>query len=161
MSLDATGLTVRLTVANQGTTAMPAGLGLHPYFPEAALGPADRPPPADVAQRPGHAAGRPPYRPARRAPWICRTARWTTASTAGTAAPSWTCTTAKVRLGIDADNVFGHLVVFVPPGEDYFCVEPVSQANNAVNLARTGRDCTGLHVLQPGETLRGTIRFVA
>jgi aldose 1-epimerase len=44
--------------------------------------------------------------------------------------------------------------VLVPPDVDWFCVEPVSHATNAVNL---GRDDAGLVVLDPGQTLAGTM----
>jgi len=43
----------------------------------------------------------------------------------------------------------------------YLCVEPVTHVANAVNLANAGHDDTGLEVLQPGETLRGSMRFSA
>ncbi|MGI9511203.1 MAG: aldose 1-epimerase [Geminicoccaceae bacterium] len=64
-----------------------------------------------------------------------------------------------IELLIEADPVFRHVVVFVPPERDYVCVEPVSHVANAVNLAAAGRNDTGLHILNPGETLSGSMRF--
>ena len=29
--------------------------------------------------------------------------------------------------------LFGHLIVYTPPGEDFFCVEPVSHMTDAIN----------------------------
>ncbi|MGI9507619.1 MAG: aldose 1-epimerase, partial [Geminicoccaceae bacterium] len=66
-----------------------------------------------------------------------------------------------MRLLIDADPIFRHVVVFVPPERNYLCVEPVTHVANAVNLANAGYDNTGLRVLQPGETLCGSMRFSA
>ena len=71
---------------------------------------------------------------------------------------------------IAADHVFSHLVVFTSPARDSIAIEPISHANNAVNLAarrdRTGPGLgldvgpdvgpdVGLRVLAPGETLSG------
>jgi aldose 1-epimerase len=64
-----------------------------------------------------------------------------------------------VRLDMSADPVFGHLIVFVPPGRTYFCVEPVSNCNDGMNLLARGRTDTGVAVLAPGEKLSGTIRL--
>ncbi len=59
---------------------------------------------------------------------------------------------------LSSDPVFSKLVVYVPPGEDYFCVEPISHAPNALN-STLPTEQTGLIVLQPGQTLSGTIRI--
>jgi aldose 1-epimerase len=59
---------------------------------------------------------------------------------------------------IFGDQVLGHLIVYIPAGEDSFCVEPVSHAGNAINML--DRDDTGLKILQPGEELSGTMRIV-
>ena len=67
----------------------------------------------------------------------------------------------SLSLTIDADPVFGHLVVFVPPGEDFVCVEPVSNVTNGIHQLTDGRDDTGLVVLEPSETLKGSMRFSA
>jgi aldose 1-epimerase len=64
-----------------------------------------------------------------------------------------------LSLAITADPLFGHLVIYVPPGRDFFCVEPVSHANDGFNLAARGVADTGVRVLAPGESLRGAVRF--
>jgi aldose 1-epimerase len=51
----------------------------------------------------------------------------------------------------------GHLVIYVPPGQDFFCIEPVSHVNDGFNLLDRGVEDTGVHVLTPGQTLAGTI----
>jgi len=64
-----------------------------------------------------------------------------------------------VRLEIEAEPVFGHLVIYVPPGREIFCVEPVSHVNDGFNLLERGVAGTGVRVLAPGERLAGSVRF--
>ena len=60
-------------------------------------------------------------------------------------------------LSIEATALFRHLVVFTPPGADFFCVEPVSHMNNALNHMEIADH--GMHILEPGQSLQGEIRF--
>ena len=55
----------------------------------------------------------------------------------------------RLRLTLEASQPFRHLVIYVPPGRDIFCVEPVSHANGLVGLSPLG----------PGATLAGEIAF--
>lgn len=64
-----------------------------------------------------------------------------------------------IKLSLEADAVFGHLVIYVPPGADFFCVEPASNASNGFNLMAQGVEETGVHVLKPGQQLAGQIRL--
>src|SRR5262249_30177331 len=57
-----------------------------------------------------------------------------------------------------ADPIFRHLVVYTPPDEDFFCVEPVSHMNDAISWMTRIPD-HGLHVLAPGETVQGEVTF--
>lgn len=63
-------------------------------------------------------------------------------------------------LDLAADSPLDFLVVYTPPGEAFFCCEPVSNATNAFNLATQGRDDTGLRVLAPGAACTAKVRFV-
>ena len=54
---------------------------------------------------------------------------------------------------------FRHLVLYVPAGEPFFAVEPVSNANDGFNLLARGVADSGVRVLAPGETLGGTVRI--
>ncbi len=58
-----------------------------------------------------------------------------------------------------ADPQLRFLVVYTPPGEPFFCVEPVSNCTDAFNLHAEGRDDTGTRILQPGDSLAATVRF--
>jgi aldose 1-epimerase len=62
-------------------------------------------------------------------------------------------------LEITADELFRHLVVYVPAGADFFCVEPVSMVGDGFNLMEAGVEGTGVRVLQPGESMRGSMHF--
>ena len=55
----------------------------------------------------------------------------------------------KLRLELEASPTFRHVVIYVPPGRPYFCVEPVSHANGRVGRTH----------LDAGATLSGEIVF--
>lgn len=155
-------LEIELAVTNRGPEAMPFGLGHHPYFchrEEALLS-------AEVAGVwvPDD-SGIPRERQAVPVTWNFRFRRpveelvldhnfdgWS-----GTARIDWP--EAGWALVIEADAPFQHLVVYVPAGADFFCVEPVSHVADGFNLMNAGVAGTGVRVLAPGETLRGSVRF--
>jgi aldose 1-epimerase len=58
-----------------------------------------------------------------------------------------------MRVAIEATEAFAHLQVYTPAGQDFFCVEPVTHRPNAINGA------PGMTVLEPGQTLAGSVRF--
>jgi aldose 1-epimerase len=61
-------------------------------------------------------------------------------------------------LRIEAEAPFRHLIVYTPPGQDFFCVEPVSHMNDPINRMDSTAD-NGLRILAPGETLQGLVSF--
>lgn len=145
-------LHIALAITNQHSAPAPAGLGLHPFFPRGTATLQFR---ANAVWQNG--------------PDMIPTARttippdWdhTTSRTVGSAAldncfEGWDGTATLAwpdrTLTIEASDVFRHVVVYTPPGQDFFCIEPVSHMNDAIN-----RDA--MHVLAPGEVLRGTITF--
>ncbi len=160
--LSETGLEVDLELVNAGTGPMPAGFGQHPFFPRAAgtrltakTGAVWR---NDEAMMP---VALDPVPPA----WNFEEGRLVAplavdncfAGWDGHARidwPEW-----GIRLDLTADPVFGHVVVYVPPGKTYFCVEPVSNCNDGMNLLARGREDTGVVVLEPGAALAGTVRY--
>jgi aldose 1-epimerase len=64
----------------------------------------------------------------------------------------------RSRLMLTATAALGVLVVYIPPGEDYFCVEPVSNCTDAFNLAHE-RDDTGLLIVEPGQRVSARLTF--
>ena len=151
-------LTVELAVTNTGARAMPAGLGLHPYFPrtpqcrltaavEGMWKTDDEVMPTGLIK--ADLSGG--LQPEETALDNCFT------GFAGKAVIDWPERHASLTL--DADPVLAFLVVYTPPGEDFFCAEPVSHSTDAVNLAAQRGD-TGLEILQPGERFAARVRFV-
>lgn len=154
------GLTLDLSLTNLADEPMPAGLGWHPYFPSAGaeieadtaivwetgadmLPLPPRTPEAAEQLRGGVAVSRlaldTPYATASRPVTI----RW----------PAQ-----KRVLRMLPDDTLRFLIVYTPPGKDFFCAEPVSHVPDMVNLGAPPEE-TGLIALPPGETLKGTIRL--
>ena len=164
-TFDLTGelLRIRFAVTNEAAEPMPVGFGLHPYFvrtPQtrvrAAVGrmwQADAelmperlvPPPPQLL--PGGAGLVPDDTPLDN----------NFIGFGGRAVIEWPEWNARLR--IDADPVYACLVVYTPPGRDFFCVEPATNCIDAFNLADAGRTDTGMIVLAPGDTAAGDVTF--
>ena len=148
VAIDVDGLTITLRLTNTDTTAMPAGVGLHPYFPAHA-----------DARLTLHAAG----------VWLADATQLPTERVAADRFGDWAAG-AQVARDTLVDNAWdgwdgratiadatgtttiatsgapvAHL--FIPPGAGFLCVEPVSHLPDAVNRG-------GMPVLTPGETAR-------
>ncbi|MBK3801039.1 aldose 1-epimerase [Azospirillum brasilense] len=158
--LEEDGASLTLSLVNEDDTPMPAGIGLHPYFP--------KPPGTRLTARVGGVwLNGPTILPVER---VAVPPRWDfTAGIVmdrtvldngftgwdGVAALDWP--TLDRRLSIETEGPFGHLIVYAPPDADYLCVEPVSHMTDAVN--RPEEPDTGLRRLEPGEELIGTMRL--
>ncbi|HEY9549555.1 MAG TPA: aldose 1-epimerase, partial [Kiloniellaceae bacterium] len=162
-SLDDGALTVAIAVTNAGRAPMPAGLGLHPYFPRTPgcrlTAPVSQMWATDAEVMPTAlvtpAAGADPnggLQPDRIALDNCFT------GFSGRAVIAWPERGAELTL--EADPALAFLVVYTPPGAAFFCAEPVSHCTDAVNLAAAGRSDTGLRTLAPGETFAASVRFL-
>jgi aldose 1-epimerase len=156
------GLEIALEVTNAGDGPMPAGIGLHPYFtrtdgvtlrasfdhvwlPDARKIPKQRVPlPAA-------------WNFARGLPLAQLDLDHCFGGWDGRAELHWPET--DLTLVMEATPPLRHLVIYVPPGQDFFCIEPVSHVNDGFNLLARGVAGTGVRVLAPGETLGGTIRL--
>ena len=162
-SLTPDDLTVRFTVTNEASEAMPVGFGLHPYFVRtprvrvrAAIGRMWR---ADADFMPAELVAPPPQ----------LTLEGTGLSPDATVLdnnfvgfggravvewPEW-----NARLAMTADPIYACLVVYTPDGRDFFCVEPATNCIDGFNLAEDGRTDTGIIVLDPGDTAVGEVTF--
>jgi aldose 1-epimerase len=160
IALSATRLTVDLTLTNEGETTMPAGLGWHPYFvrtPRATLSAGvtglwltdgETMPTALVPPPPGSD----PSRGIQLDAVVLDNCFTGWSRRAVVAWPE-----RGARLVVTAEGPLDFLVVYTPPGEPFFCAEPVSHVTDAFNLAAAGRSDTGLRSLGPGESLAATI----
>ncbi|QLC24745.1 aldose 1-epimerase [Parasphingopyxis algicola] len=144
--LAADALEIAIETTNRSERAMPAGIGLHPYFADADGGRVDIAAdsvwltdqsgiPTDKARYP---AGLPS------APDNCLTG-WN-----GRATITWP----DRRLGLSAHSPLDHLHYYRPADADFLCLEPVSHAPDALN--GTGAP---MAILAPGETLSGAVRM--
>ncbi|MBN9217518.1 MAG: aldose 1-epimerase [Mesorhizobium sp.] len=63
------------------------------------------------------------------------------------------------QLDIEAEAPLDFLVLYTPPGEPFFCAEPVSNITDAFNRGDDGDISTGRIVLAPGQAQSATVRF--
>ncbi|MDR3537891.1 MAG: aldose 1-epimerase [Acetobacteraceae bacterium] len=147
-------ITLALTSAHDGPA--PAGLGLHPYFPRgtgATLRFA-----ADGVWR-NDATVLPHERTAIPPEWDHAAGQAIGSTALDNCFTGWPRRAAMAwdthKIAIEADVLFDHLQVYTPPGQDFFAVEPVSHAPDAIN--RPGPD--GMRILAHGETLSGSVTF--
>jgi len=156
------GLAIATTIENTGPRAMPFGFGHHPWFErdddvtlrfrathfwlEAPEGIAsDRialPPELDFAS-------------GAKLPATWRNNDY--GGWDGIAEITWP--SRGVGLRIEADPIFGQLMLYADPTKTFFCVEPQTNVPCAFNKAGRGEEGLGVIVLEPGETASGTIRF--
>lgn len=151
-ALGDSGLVVGMSIKNLENRDVPAGLGLHPFFTrepdteltchaeavwrtDAEVLPVDRVavPPAWDFSRPRKVEG---------AGLDHCFDGWDGKATIGWPARN-------MRLVLSATEAFRHLVLYIPDGQPYFCVEPVSHANGKV----------GRSLLAANATLAGEISF--
>ena len=153
IELRADGLHLQLSILNCGEAAMPAGLGLHPFFPlaeETALQAtwrsmwqmdSDKLPTTSVPT-----------------PATCNfhqmrpVGRWQVDNCfcGWNGRATLTCATHRVHL--QAGENCNRIVCYAPGDERRFiALEPVSHVNNAFVLAARGVADTGMHTLAPGQ----------
>ena len=149
-----TSLRLSLSVRNQAATAMPLGLGFHPYFPRTPgcslqapvsgrwVSDAERLPVSHEAVA-GDMSLRAPTALESLDLDHCFTG-W-----AGDAIIAWPETGLSLRL--TASRLLRFLVLWTPKGSDFFCIEPVSHMIDAFNWRHTAHD-TGTIALEPGQS---------
>lgn len=159
--LSSSELSVTLSICNDDDRKMPAGLGLHPYFrhrPDARIGYCAGsiwPPTADFVAL----SSRAPTPDESHVPAHALRAGGLTDYVGGWNGKASVELPEGDLLEIQADPIFGHLVVHRPDSLAYLCLEPVSHVADGFNLAARGVPDTGTHWLAPGESLAGSMRF--
>lgn len=160
IALTGSGLAVALELVNLSDEVMPAGIGLHPYFP--------KPPDTIVATRvetmwesdetilprtrralPAHLR----FADGLAMDGIVLDNGFT--GWDGFARISWP--SLGYRLELRAEGPFGHLIVYAPRDEGYLCLEPVSHMTDAVNRPEVADN--GLVALEPGGRLAGRMEL--
>lgn len=136
-------LSVRLVFTNTADIAQPVGLGWHPYFPKRARSRLR----AELSGRWESGANQLPTHPVAQ--------RGIDDEVSQLAFDN--CFEGWAGAAHISDEVFSlqlssslpYLVVYTPPDKDYFCVEPVSHVNNAIQMADPARH--GLLAIEPGQ----------
>jgi len=153
ISLDPAGLRLAMTLTNKSSRPMPAGLGFHPYFPRTGA--------QMHAPHGGKWQTAPDCLPVEEIS-LNRQPDWFSgdlidhAFTRRQDDPRLTWPDRMIR--IQSSPELAITTIYIPPGEDYFCVEPVSHMTDAVNRPEPPAR-TGLRVLQPGASLTVWTRF--
>lgn len=153
-------LEVGLSLENVGEASMPAGFGLHPYFPgrdglSFAVG-ADRHWPILPGFRTDHSEPSPLGRTETAGARLAAGEALCLSEWDGTAQVEWP--RRKRRIGISATEAFTSCVLFAPVDSGAFCLEPSSHVIGALNMPER-RSETGLRILAPGEAMAGTVTF--
>lgn len=115
-------LRIALTVTNRHSAPAPAGLGLHPFFPRGTATLQFR---ADTVWHNG-ADMLPTTRAAIPPDWDHASPRAVGSAALDNCFEGWTGTATLAwpdrTLTLEASEIFRHLVVYTPPGQDFFCV---------------------------------------
>ncbi|MCO5066327.1 MAG: aldose 1-epimerase [Rhizobiaceae bacterium] len=158
-SLDDGVLAIELRLRNISDRTMPAGLGLHPYFPlasgayvEAEL---DGVWETDSEVLPLCFRALPPG--------VQRIeAGETSLDNVFTGWPHRATITWPKEgrsLVMEASSPLDFLVLYTPAGESFFCCEPVSNATDAFNMTADAMARSGMIALQPGEESTASVRL--
>lgn len=142
--LNAHGLAMRLVLTNTSALTQPAGLGWHPYFPRRPRSHLQ----AKVTSRWDTDTVQLPTQPVPHAGLDDDIAQLNVDH----CFDGWDGT-ARIRddlFTVSLSSSLRRLVVYTPRDKDYFCVEPVSHVNNAIQMPDPARH--GLLALAPGET---------
>ena len=164
-SLSDHGLSILLRVTSRDHRPMPAGLGIHPYFPKhpgtrlrfEAMGvwPPDAPEAVLLGCQPlidGLDFGAGPD---------------VSAMVIDRLYEGWNGRAELIagdgfRTVIEADGVLDKMQIYSAWDYPYVCVEPVSNANDGFNRMAAGVPSHGVRVLEPNRSIEGTVRiFVA
>jgi aldose 1-epimerase len=60
-------------------------------------------------------------------------------------------------LHVEAGPSFSHVILYSPPKQPFFALEPVTNANDGFNLLADGQTDTGVVVLDPGAALEAEV----
>ncbi len=158
--LERLSLIIDLKVTNRSHRQMPAGLGLHPYFPKApgmiltfestGVWPPDAPDAVGKGVAPLEVGL--DFRGGQDVSGIVfdRCFEGWDGRASLSAADGWTTR-------IEADGTFGKLQIYDAWDYPYICVEPVTNANDGFNRAAAGMPGHAVTILESGRSLSGRI----
>lgn len=155
-------LCMTISLRNLSEAPMPAGFGLHPYFPSTPWTHLQAPVSGmwetDTEVLPTRhvlpSAGANPT-----TGFDVSEADFDTVFTGWARRARITWPEHERRLDIEAEAPLDFLVLYTPSGEPFFCAEPVSNITDAFNRVRDGGTDTGCIVLAPGQAQSASVRF--
>ncbi len=156
LRVEGDALSLTLTLTNLDAVSMPAGIGLHPYFvrPDGfwlKTGVTGRW--ASDTGEPGLPIRREAAPPHLSAPGLDHCFYgWDGAAEFGGRE--------GLHLTLTGSGALRNLVIYTPPGKSYFCAEPVSHVNDAINMSGLAPQ-ESMSALAPGESLSGTMTLSA
>ena len=66
----------------------------------------------------------------------------------------------NIILRMEKDSIFTHGIIYCPQDDkDFFAIEPVTNCNNAFNMVEMGIEDTGTIYIEPGESIKGSIKI--
>lgn len=161
--------TMGISIKNESDETMPAGFGSHPYFskkltdkddklmvklPLKGLYPGDTPIPTGKWIPIPEELDFSTERAFDESVFVDNCFR----ASQGSSVVKWL--NSGVTMTMDADPIYENIIFYTPKGETFFAIEPVTNCNNAFNMAEEGIDDTGVIYLQPGEEASGDIRIL-
>jgi aldose 1-epimerase len=156
-------LAVRTTVRNTGSQSMPFGIGQHPFWPKG--------PETQLRFKATHFGVEGPEH----LPIDCIDVPAPFDFSTGRELPHRWCNNdyggwdgkAEIELlhlgvgiRIEADSIFGHVMLYNDPDASFFCLEPQTHVAGALNrLNDTAPEELGVTVLDPGGSLKGSVSY--
>jgi aldose 1-epimerase len=163
LTLQADRLEVALSLENRDSSAMPAGLGWHPYFHKGAGALLEAQLQGvwltDEECLPTRLAAASRFGEWGRGDALARSELIDHCHTGWSGTARILLPEARLRLTLSASPALRWLHLYSPPDKDCFCVEPVSHMPNAVNRPEPP-GVTGLELLEPGECLDARVTLV-
>ncbi len=164
--LEDSSLLSRIELINSGTDSMPAGCGFHPYFNRRLPGSTGEVElqlsvkgvyPGETPLPTGSAVPIEGYQDFSKQRPLDVELDHCFAGWGRQAVMEWPGTRISAR--IEAEASMEHVIVFSPPGKEFFAIEPVTNANDGFNLYAKGDTNCGVVVLQPSESLTAGFRM--
>ncbi|MEO2169701.1 MAG: aldose 1-epimerase [bacterium] len=163
--LAANTMTAHIELSNRGADSMPAGFGFHPYYERTLLDPDEE---VELQMRASGAyKGLAPQQAAAPLAAVQDFSARRALPEAGfdTCFAGWDGHAqlrwpgSDVTAEIDCDEPLRHIILFTPPGENFFALEPVSNANNGFNLLADGIDGSGVVVLRADTSMAASFQI--
>jgi aldose 1-epimerase len=156
------GLKIEMSITNLDDVAMPAGIGHHPYFlrPDGTSLTVSLESiwESDSSLLPTHLS-QPPLLDTLRAGCLVNDLDLDNNFTGWSHVSRVHWPTTGTALELKADTPLDYFVIYARPNLDHFCIEPVSNCTDWMNLAQEGKTNVGGQMLAPGEQLSASFNL--